>query len=119
MKKILSFFTALFFCSIPFVAQAQFTISPNLPTSFGISNTTKTLQQTIVSVVNWVLGLLGIIAVIMIIASVIIGATTSDSNREATAKKALISAIIGLIVVILAYAIVTFVVQATNNVTNS
>lgn len=117
-KKILVFLALIGIILLPQVVFAQFTISPNLATTLGISTTTKTLENTAISVVNWVLGLLGLIAVIMIMASAIIAATSGDSNKSETAKKALIGAIIGLVVVLLAWAIVNFVVDATNKVTN-
>ncbi|MFA5030075.1 MAG: pilin [Patescibacteria group bacterium] len=118
IKKIVTFFAIIAVFALPQIALAQFTISPNLPTTLGISTTTKTVEDTMISIVNWVLGLLGLIAVIMIMASAVIAATSGDSNKAETAKKALFGAIIGLVVVLLAWAIVHFVVQATNTVTN-
>ncbi|MFH1534374.1 MAG: hypothetical protein ABIF80_00130, partial [Patescibacteria group bacterium] len=70
---------------------------------------------------QWILGLLGLIAVIMIL----IGGfkwMTAGGNEEKieSAKKLLTSAIIGLVIVLLAWAIVIFalgVLQNTSGVT--
>jgi TRAP-type C4-dicarboxylate transport system permease small subunit len=79
---------------------------------------TADLKDTVVNIIQWVLGLLGLIAVIMIL----IGGfqwMTAGGNEEkvASAKKIISAAVIGLIVVLLAWAIVIFVVQTTSNVT--
>ncbi len=83
--------------------------------TFGLG--TADLKQTVINIVNWVLGLLGLIAVIMIIASVTIIAAQGGSEAADRAKKSLTAAIVGLIVVLLAWAIVIFVVGTTSNVT--
>lgn len=71
----------------------------------------KTLQQNIRRVVNIILFLLGAIAVLMIILG---GVRYVLSNGEASqvtaAKNTILYAVIGLVVAILAYAIVNFVV---------
>lgn len=77
----------------------------------GASNN-KTLQQNIKTVVNVILFLLGAIAVIMVILG---GVRYVLSNGEASqvtaAKNTILYAVIGLIVALLAYAIVNFVVD--------
>lgn len=78
---------------------------------------TADLKETVLNVVNLVLGLLGLIAVIMIISSGFIAATSDNEDRAATAKKVIVGAVIGLIIVLLSWAIVTFTVNTTTNVT--
>ncbi|AHB42191.1 hypothetical protein RAAC3_TM7C00001G0333 [Candidatus Saccharibacteria bacterium RAAC3_TM7_1] len=77
----------------------------------GASNG-KNLQKNIKTVVNVILFLLGAIAVIMIILG---GVRYVLSNGEASqvtaAKNTILYAVIGLIVALLAYAIVNFVVD--------
>ncbi len=78
---------------------------------------TADLVDTVVNLVNWVLGLLGIVAVIMIL----IGGfrwMTAGGNEEKveSAKKILYAAVIGLVIVLLAWAIVIF---TTNTLSNS
>ena len=121
MKKyIVAGLLTLLVLAVPAATFAQFTIDQNIPGNIGISNTTKTLQETLISVVNWVLALLGLIAVIMILYGGFVWLTAGGNEEKvASAKKIISAAIIGLIIVLLAYAIVTFVVNTTNSVTNS
>jgi hypothetical protein len=72
-----------------------------------------TLQEGIKSVVNMMLFLLGAIAVIMIIIGGIRYATSNGDQAGIKAGKDIVLyAVIGLIVAILAYAIVNFVLDA-------
>lgn len=73
------------------------------------------LKSTTINILQWVLGILALVAVTMIIASIIIAATSSE--RAEAAKKTITAAVIGLIVVLLAWAIVLFVANTTANVT--
>lgn len=116
MKKIAVSLTALTLLVVPAVAMAQVNVGNYGPT-FGLG--TADLESTIVNVIQWVLGFLGLIAVIMIL----VGGfqwLTSGGNEEkvASAKKVISAAVIGLIVVLLAWAIVIFVVSQTNTWTN-
>lgn len=82
--------------------------------TFGLG--TADLQETVIKIVQWILGLLGLIAVIMIL----IGGfkwMTAGGNEEKieSAKKLLTAAIIGLIIVLLAWAIVIFAVNVLTN----
>jgi hypothetical protein len=99
----------------PFAARAQVTIDTGIGSTFGIGSTD--LRSTVINIVNYVLGLLGLIAVVTIIASVIIIGVAGGTDRAAKARQALFAAIIGLVVVLLAWAIVIFVVGTTTNVT--
>lgn len=72
-----------------------------------------TLGEQIETVVNVLLFVLGAIAVIMIVIGGIRYATSNgDSGSIKTAKDTILYAVIGLIVAIMAYAIVNFVVKA-------
>lgn len=78
------------------------------------------LKETVINIIQWVLGILALVAVVMII----IGGfqwLTSAGNEERIekAKKVISSAVIGLIIVLLAWAIVIFVANTTANVTNA
>lgn len=74
---------------------------------------TDELERGIKNVVNVLLFVLGAIAVIMIIIGGIRYATSNgDSGQITTAKNTILYAVIGLIVAILAYAIVNFVLDA-------
>jgi hypothetical protein len=84
--------------------------------SVGLGN--ADLQQTTLNILQLVLGLMALVAVAMIIFSVIIAATSSDSERAERAKKTITGAVIGLIVVLLSWAIILFVARTTANVTS-
>lgn len=71
------------------------------------------LEDAIKDIVNVLLFILGAIAVIMIIIGGIRYATSNgDSSQITGAKNTILYAVIGLIVAILAYAIVNFVLDA-------
>jgi cytochrome bd-type quinol oxidase subunit 2 len=102
---------------VPFAARAQVTIDTGIGSTFGIGSTD--LRSTVINIVNYVLGLLGLIAVIIIIYAGVIWLTASgNEERVDKAKKILSAAVVGLIVVLLAWAIVIFVVGTTTNVTS-
>lgn len=70
------------------------------------------LPEMIKNVVNLLLAVLGFVAVIMIIIGGIRYATSNgDANQTKAAKDTVLYAVIGLIVAILAYAIVNFVLD--------
>ena len=112
MKKIATGLLTIAVLALPAVAAAQVGTG-NLGPTFGLG--TADLESTVVKIVQWVLGFLGLVAVIMIL----IGGfqwMTAGGNEEkvASAKKIISAAVIGLIVVLLAWAIVIFVVGQTN-----
>lgn len=77
------------------------------------------LKTTTLNVIRWVLGIMTLVAVTMIIASIIIAATASDGDRAEKAKRTIAGAVIGMIIILLAWAIVFFVARTTNNVTSN
>jgi hypothetical protein len=79
---------------------------------------TADLKTTVVNIIQWILGLLGLIAVIMILYGGFVWMTAGGNEEKvASAKKVISAAVIGLIIVLLAWAIVIFVVKTTSNVT--
>lgn len=115
MKKFMALI-AVALVLTPMVAGAASLVNTSLGTTFGLG--TAGLESTVIKVIQWILGLLGLVAVIMIL----IGGfqwMTAGGNEEkvASAKKIISAAVIGLIVVLLAWAIVIFVSQSTLNVT--
>lgn len=116
MKKLFAGILTLAFVALPMVASAQVTIKSETGTTFGLG--TANLEDTVVQIVQWVLTLLGLIAVIMILYGGFVWLTAGGNEEKvASAKKIISAAIIGLIIVLLAWAIVTFVVQTTSEVT--
>ena len=81
--------------------------------SIGGNESQPTLEQGIKDVVNVLLFILGAIAVIMIIIGGIRYTTSNgDSSSIQGAKNTILYAVVGLVVAILAYAIVNFVIDA-------
>jgi type IV secretory pathway VirB2 component (pilin) len=96
-------------------AQAQVTFK-NLGSTFGLG--TSDLEQTVINIVQWALGLLALIAVVIIIVAGFTWITAAGNEEKISKAKGMITAaVIGLIVVLLAWAIVIFVVGTTTNVT--
>jgi len=79
---------------------------------------TADIEQTSINIVQWALGMLGLVAVVMIILGGYKWMTAGGNEESITQAKQLISAaVVGLIIVLLAWAIVIFVVGATTNAT--
>lgn len=98
------------------VSQAQVGIDPNLGATFGLG--TADLQSTVINVVQWALGFLGLIAVIFIMYGGFIWMTAAgNQDKVAKAKKIITRAVIGLVIVLLSWAIVTFIVDRALNLT--
>jgi len=81
---------------------------------------TADLESTVINIIQWALGLLGLVAVVMIL----IGGfqwMTAGGNEEkvASAKKIISAAVIGLIIILLAWAIVIFVVNTASTATGT
>lgn len=77
---------------------------------------TADLRGTVINVIQWVLGILALAAVAMIIFAGFIAATASSEERGEVAKRVIAGALIGLIIVLLAWAIVAFVAGSARNV---
>ncbi|MDD5039550.1 MAG: pilin [Patescibacteria group bacterium] len=114
MKKITVGLLTAAAVLLPVVASAQVNINKVNGSTFNLG--TADLESAVVNIVQWVLGFLGLVAVIMIL----IGGfqwMTAGGNEEkvASAKKIISAAVIGLIVILLAWAIVIFVVSQTQD----
>lgn len=117
MNKIAAGLLTVAMLAVPAFAVAQVNVVDEVGTTFGLGS--ADLESTIINVVQWVLGFLGLVAVIMIL----IGGfqwMTAGGNEEkvASAKKIISAAVIGLIVILLAWAIVIFVVSQTTDLAN-
>lgn len=105
--------------ALPVVSHAVTTFSVE---SFGaqIGVGEADLKTTVIKILNLALGLLSLVAVVMVIIG---GFTwlTAGGNEEKVdkAKKIISAAVIGLIIVLLAWAVVIFVAKTTANVTTN
>jgi len=113
------FFGTFVFLAVNFIASpalAQVAIG-NYGATFGLG--TADLASTIIKIVQWVLGFLGLIAVIMIMYGGFIWMTAAgNEERIKKAKKIIVRAVIGLLIVLLAWAIVLFIHNMVNKATS-
>ncbi len=104
------------FLGFPEVTNAVSVIDPS--SGLGFASDTD-LIETIVAVVRWALGLMALVAVIMIIYGGFVWMTAGgNADRVDRAKKILLNAVIGLIVVMLSLAITFFVMNTINDAIN-
>lgn len=84
--------------------------------SVGLTSTD--LKTVVINVIKWILGILALVAVVLIIYGGIIWMTAAGNvQRIEKAKRIIIDAVIGLVVVLISWAIVTFVVAKILGVT--
>ena len=95
-------------------AQVQTTNNFGLDTGFGTTLATQSnvdIREAAASIVNIILGFLGIIAVIIILAGGFKWMTASgNEDKVAEARQMIIQGLIGLVVVFAAWAIASFVI---------
>ncbi len=73
----------------------------------------RTLNQLIVDIINWVIGLAALVAVVMLIyAGYLYITANGDENKVSSATKTLTFAIVGLVVVFIAVLLVNFVLNS-------
>lgn len=92
-------------------APAYAQIDAGINAAGGSQNTASLdVKSIVLAVVNWLLFAVGVIAVIMLIWGGIKYATSAgDSNKVTSAKNTILYAVIGLVVAVLAFAIVNFI----------
>lgn len=79
---------------------------------------TLDLKTTIINVISWLLSLLGIVALVMIIVGGFTWMTAAgDEMQLELAKKRISNAVVGIVVILVAWALVSFVINTTINVT--
>jgi len=106
---------AVFFVSDAAFAQVE--IDPEYGTTFGLG--TADLMSTVIKIVQWALGFLGLIAVIMIMYGGFVWMTAAgNTDKVDKAKKIIIRAVIGLVIVLLAWAITLFIMRTMSDVTD-
>ncbi len=115
MKKFALITSSILLLAMPFVASAATSYSIE-PVEVGLG--TADLKETVINIIQWVLGILALVAVVMIIIGGFQWMTAAgNEERIEKAKKVISAAVIGLIIVLLAWAIVIFVAGTTANVT--
>jgi len=112
MKKLAQIgFTALgLVAAAPALAQAP-DLGLNYATAIGLG--TKDIRETVAGIIKTFMGLLGIIAVCLILYGGFKYMTSQGEQAKVDeAKKIIISGVIGLAIILSAYAIATFVINA-------
>lgn len=110
LKKIFVSLVCLSFVVLPFIAKAQLGLD-----EFGgqVRLGKKSLTETIADIINVVLGFLGVVAVVIILIGGFIWMTAGgNEDKVKNAKKILTTGVIGLAIVLSAYAIAQFVVKS-------
>ena len=115
MKKITLIATTILALALPFTALATPLSIEDIGGTLGLG--TADLKATVINILQWVLGILALVCVVMIIIGGVMLMTPTSEEKAEKAKKIITGAVIGLIVVLLAWAIVIFVAQTTKNVT--
>lgn len=117
MKKLLT--AALL--AMPMMASAQTTADPFGINDFATGNVnlgTKELRETVAGIVNIVLGFLGILATLIVLLGGFKWMTSGgNSDKVDEAKKLIGAGIVGLVIILAAYAIVRFVLGSIQNQT--
>jgi len=122
-KRIKSiFFTILFLSAILAIgnfALAQSSDSLGLQYGSNLNLSNNDPRTIIVNIINIALGLLGIIAVSIVIYAGFVWMTSAgDEEKVERAKKLLINGVIGLVIILLAFGIVTFIVNKVSDAVN-
>jgi membrane-anchored glycerophosphoryl diester phosphodiesterase (GDPDase) len=106
--------------ALPARAQESITLFSVQDVGSIVGLPSKNLKDVTVNVISWVLGMLALLAVVFIIYAGFVWMTAAGNEEKIErAKKIISSAVIGLVIVILAWAIVIFVAGTTSNVTRS
>ena len=105
--------------ALPVVSHAATTFSiESIGSDIGLQNTD--LKQTVLNIIRLVLGLMTLIAVVLVIYGGFVWLTAAGNEENIEkAKKIISAAVIGLIIILLAWAVVIFVARTTSNVTNN
>jgi len=99
-------------------ALAQVTIKQSIGQTLNLG--TADLETTVIRIVQWVLGFLGLVAVIMIIYGGVIWMTAGGNDEKvAKAKKIITRAVIGLIIVLISWAIVALIMDRMGQFTGT
>ncbi len=110
--KVAVFLAIFSLVIVPQLASAiTLDVGINYATATGLG--TKDIRETIASIINVAMGLLGIVAVVIILLGGFKWMTAAGNDEKVKeAKKLLVAGIIGLVIILTAYAIANFVVSS-------
>lgn len=111
-KTTMSLAMALFFVNQAFAQGSAFFDNPQGGAAPSAA-AQGTLGQNITTIINYFLGLLGLIAVAFLIYAGILMVTAGGAEEQVTkARKIIMYAVIGIVIILLSYTVVTFVTQS-------
>jgi len=119
-KMFTKFIVVSFLLTLAFSLSVAPALAQNLgleyATNLGLANQNGDVRDTAVDIVKYLMTFLGIIATVVILLGGFKWMTAGgNEDKVAEAKKLLVAGMVGLIIILAAFAIVTFVVQITNN----
>ena len=76
-----------------------------------------TIKDTALNIIKWAMGFVGIVAIVVFLIGGVTWMTAGGNEEKVKkGKKYLINGLIGLVIAILAYAIITLIERATSNI---
>ncbi len=98
-------------------AQTTFSIE-NIGSSLGLG--TADLKQVVVNIIQWVLGIMALVAVVFIIYGGGLWLTSrGNADKVDKAKRVIVAAVVGLVIILISWAIVVYVIRTFVNVTTN
>ena len=95
---------------IPFAVMAQVDIGTNYTANIGLGTNTD-IKQVIINIIQFLLGFLAIIAIIIVLYGGWQWMTAAGNEEKITSARATLTAgLIGLVIILAAYAITSFVI---------
>lgn len=105
-------FLMLLVLMAPIMVTAQSNFGNEIIENINVPSTNTDLPGIVIDIINIVLGLLALVAIIIVLIGGFEWMTAGgNEDKVATARKRLIYGLIGLVIIFLAYAIVTFVLD--------
>ena len=111
-KTTSAIFLASLFANQAFAQSTGFFDNPQGGTAPNVA-AQGTLGSNITTIINYFLGILGLVAVAFLIYAGILMVTAGGAEEQVTkARKIIMYAIVGIVIILLSYTIVTFVASA-------
>lgn len=116
-KKIISSIAGIFAFALPVRVWAAITTAdtglPVTATNAGLKTGTFSLEQFVGTVINAVLGIIGVVFLVLVVYGGLLWMLSEgDENKVGKARGLILHSMIGLILVLAAYAVTNFVVNA-------
>lgn len=108
----------LFVFALSHPALAQFTVDPGFGTTFGLG--TRDLEEIVIGIIQWLLGILALIAVVLMIYGGVLWMTSGGNTDQIKKAKGIIAnALIGLVIILSAWGIVSYLLNRFADITGA